>query len=356
MPTILSLYFNPFIASFLLSIFFTLSLIKIFHKLAIYFDINKKYFYNNNIPRIGGIAIVIAFLLAIFFNGNLEFDNLKWGMVISSVVIVIFGFADDIKNLSWKKQIFIQILIALVMIYSGLSVEYIANPFGGPEFRLDSLIYTIAGNQYYFFSSVFILVLIVGFMNIVNWLDGLDGLAGGVGVIGFLTLFFLSISSLVNQPPVGIISIAATGAILGFLIFNFYPAKIFMGTSGSMFIGFLLAVVSVFSGAKLATVALVLTIPILDAIWVIIRRIINKSSVFERDKSHLHYRLLELGFSQNKIVFFYYTLSIFFGFISLKLGGLGKFLAFAIFAMFILLLVNSIEDRVVSKQNESRNR
>lgn len=346
------LYFIPFIVSFFLSLSLTLFLIKIFPKLGIFFPAGKHNFYSNNIPRIGGVALIGAFLSVIFFVGNLEFDNLKWGMMISSIIILFFGLIDDIKNLSWKKQFFAQIIIVLVMIYMGLAVQYIANPFGGAEFRLDSVVLGIAGNQYYFFSSIFILFLIVGFMNIVNWLDGLDGLAGGVGAIGFLTLFFLSISSLVDQPPLGIISIAAAGAILGFLPFNFYPAKIFMGTSGSMFIGFLLAVVSIFSGAKLATVALVLTIPILDAIWVIIRRMRNRSSIFSGDKTHLHYCLLELGFSQKKIVVFYYILSIFFGFIALKLGGLGKFIAFFIFTFLIILFINLVENYFSAKQSK----
>jgi len=338
------LYFIPFAVSFFLSLFLVLLLIKISPGVKIFSISDRWRFHGNNIPRIGGAAIIIAFLLTIFFTGNLEFDSLKKGMVISSVLILFFGFIDDIKNLSWKKQIFAQIIIALVMIYSGLEVQYIANPFGGTEFRLDSAVYSIAGNQYFFFSAAFVLFLIVGFINVVNWLDGLDGLAGGVGVIGFLTLFFLSISDLVNQPPVGIISIAATGAILGFLFFNFYPAKIFMGTSGSMFIGFLLAVVSVFSGAKLATVALVLTIPILDAAWVIVRRIRKNLSVFSADKNHLHYRLLELGFSQKKIVLLYYILTVFFGFIALKSGGAGKIIAFILFASLIILFVNLIEN------------
>lgn len=349
------LFFNPFFVSFILSLFFTLFLIKIFPKLKFIFQSANDCIISKSIPRFGGIAIIAAFLLAIFFAGRLEFDNLKWGMAISSIIILFFGFIDDIKNLSWKKQILAQIIIALVMVYSGLEVQYIANPFGGAEFRLDSIALTIIGRQYYLLSSIFILFLIVGFMNIFNWLDGLDGLAGGVGIIGFLTLFFLSISSLVNQPPIGIISIVAVGAILGFLLLNFYPAKIFMGTSGAMFIGFLLAVVSVFSGAKLATVALVLTIPILDAIWVIIRRLRKKTSVFAGDKNHLHYRLLELGFSQNKIVFFYYILSVFLGFIALKLGGLGKFIAFIFFVSMIILLVNFIEIHFSLKENKKIN-
>lgn len=338
-----SLYFFPFLASFIASLLLTLFLIRIFPRLKFFSGAGKRYSDGKNVPRIGGAAMIAAFLLAIFLVPGLEFDKLKWGMVISSVIIFFYGLIDDVKNLSWKKQLAVQAFVALVMIYSGLSVDYIANPFGGAEFRLDSLFFVLAGKQYYFLSAVFILLLIVGFMNIVNWLDGLDGLAGGVGVIGFLTLFFLSISSLVNQPPVGIISIAAAGAILGFLLFNFYPAKIFMGTSGAMFIGFLLAAVSVFSGAKLATVALVMTIPILDAVWVIIRRMGNGASVFRGDKNHLHYRLLELGFSRNKIVFFYYALSIFFGFIALRSSGLEKFIAFVSFAVVIIFFADFVE-------------
>jgi UDP-GlcNAc:undecaprenyl-phosphate GlcNAc-1-phosphate transferase len=341
--------------SLILSLFFTLALIRISSKFEFFFQTGKRYLDGKNIHRVGGVAIIVAFLLTIFFGSGLEFDNLKWGLVISSILILLFGLVDDIRNLPWKKQLFMQIMVAAIMIYSGLEVQYIANPFGGSEFRLDSYVLMVVGHQYFFLSAIFILLLIVGFMNIVNWLDGLDGLAGGVGIIGFLTLFFLSISSVVNQPPVGIISLVAVGAILGFLLFNFYPAKIFMGTSGAMFIGFLLAVISVFSGAKLATVALVLAVPILDAVWVIIRRIRSGSSIFAGDKkNHLHYRLLELGFSQNKIVFFYYALSIFLGFIALKLGGLGKIIFFVIFTLAVVIFVNFIEINLGSRAYGSK--
>lgn len=349
----LSLYLIPFIISFLLAFFLTLFLIKISAKLKLFYSAGK-HVSGKNISRIGGAAIIGAFLSALFFIGNLEFDRLKWGMVISSVIIFLFGFIDDIRNLSWKKQFFMQLVVALIMIYSGLEVQYIANPFGSAEFRLDTVVYSIAGHQYYIFSLIFVLFLIVGFMNIVNWLDGLDGLAGGVGVIGFLTLFFLSISGAVNQPPLGIISIAAAGAILGFLLFNFFPAKIFMGTSGAMFIGFLLSVASIFSGAKLATVALVLTIPLLDAVWVIIRRIRKKTSIFAGDKNHLHYRLQDFGFSQKEIVFFYCALSVFFGFIALKSGGFAKFIAFIFFGSLIIFFVNVIENRFSAKEIETK--
>jgi len=120
------------------------------------------------------------------------------------------------------------------------------------------------------------------------------------GRIAKITLFFLSISNLVNQPPLGIISIILAGAVLGFLVFNFHPAKIFMGTSGSMFLGFILATLAIFSGGKIATALLVMGFPVMDAIWVIAQRIKSGKSPFKGDARHLHYRLLEKGWTRKK--------------------------------------------------------
>ncbi len=337
------LYFTPFITSFFLSFALTWFLIRLTKNSKFSFLNSKRNYLNRNVSRFAGAAIISSFLFSIILIGDLRFDNLKIGMALVSILILLCGIIDDIKNLSWKKQFFIQAIAAIVMIISGLQIDYIANPFGGAEIRLDSFTYSMLGNQYSVLGSIFILFLIIGFMNIVNWLDGQDGLAGGVGFIGFASLFFLSISSLVNQPPLGIISIAAAGSIFGFLLFNIYPAKIHMGTSGAMFIGFLLAVISIFSGAKLATLALVFSIPIIDAFWVIIRRIKNNKSIFKGDKTHLHFRLKELGFSENQIVFLYCAISVFFGFIALKLSGLEKIIAFIIFSAIVILFVNFIE-------------
>ncbi len=292
------------------------------------------------VSRFGGVAIIISFLTAIFLSGNLELDNLKWGIIVSSLVILFFGVYDDLKNLSWKKQLLGQLLIVIIMIYAGLQVDYIANPFGGPEFRLDTFHFPLSTFHFPILSSIFILFWIVSFMNAMNWLDGLDGLAGGVGFIGAITLFFLSISNLVNQPPLGIISIILAGAILGFLVFNFYPAKIFMGTSGSMFLGFILAALAIFSGGKIAAALLVMGFPILDAIWVIAQRIKSGKSPFKGDARHLHYRLLEKGWTQKKAVLFIYSICIIFGASALIFQNINKLLALAIlFICFHLVLL-----------------
>jgi UDP-GlcNAc:undecaprenyl-phosphate GlcNAc-1-phosphate transferase len=324
------LYLKPFLIALVLSFVLTRALILFSRKYKLYDKIKENKIHKENIARFGGVAVIISFLLAIFLSGDLVFDSLKWGVVASSLIILFFGVYDDLKNLSWKKQLLGQIVVVMIMIYAGLSVDYIANPLGGTEFRLDQFQYSILNTQYSILGSLFILLWIVGFMNVMNWLDGLDGLAGGVGFIGAITLFFLSISSLVNQPPLGIVSIAVAGAALGFLFYNFYPAKIFMGTSGSMFLGFILAVLAIFSGGKIATALLVMGFPILDAVWVTAQRIKAGEPVFKGDMRHLHYRLLEIGWSQRRIVLFIYFICMSSGISALVFQSLDKVLALAV--------------------------
>lgn len=339
------LYFNPFLMAFALSFILILALIKISKKYKFYGKIKEDSARKKNIARFGGAAIITSFLLAVFLSGNLALDNLKWGVIVSSLVILFFGIYDDLKNLSWKKQLLGQLLIVAIMICAGLQVDYIANPFGGAEFRLDNYQLPVAGCRFSVLGSIFILFWIIGFMNAMNWLDGLDGLAGGVGFIGAVTLFFLSISNLVNQPPLGIISIILAGAVLGFLVFNFYPAKIFMGTSGSMFLGFILATLAIFSGGKIATALLVMGFPILDAAWVIAQRIKSGKSPFKGDTRHLHYRLLEKGWPQKKAVLFIYSICAIFSFSALFFQNINKLLALAIlFISFHLVLLKVLRE------------
>jgi len=341
----LVLYLKPFLTAFVLSVVFMYVLIALSKKYNL-FDRNggrKKHI--GKISRLGGAGIIAAFWLAIFLSGTLVFDGLKIGLVVCSVLILIFGLLDDLKNISWKKQIALQIFIALLMIYFGLGVDYIANPFGGREFRLDAFYlfdFSVLG-------SLFVILWIVGFMNVVNWLDGLDGLAGGVGAIASLTLFFLSISDLVNQPPLAIMAIALVGALLGFLFFNFYPAKIFMGTSGSMFLGFMLAVLAIFAGGKIATVFLVMGFPIIDSLFVIFKRIKNGSSPFLGDRNHFHYYLFDkLGWSEKKIVVSIYLISAVLGLSALMFEGVYKF----IFLMIIFGLVFGLIMKKETRRND----
>lgn len=337
----LSLYLAPFVLSFVLSAFLTWLLIRVSKKFNLSFKCSLTNDQNKKKSRLGGIAIISSFVLVIIFDPNLVSSAHLLGFLFGSVLILFFGIFDDFFSLKPSKQLLFQVLLSLAIIYSGVKIDYLVNPFGG-AFRLDGLMISIGSADYSVWGSIFIIFWIIFLINSLNWADGLDGLLGGIGSIGAISLFLLSISPLVNQPPLGIISIIFLGAILGFMAFNWYPSKIFMGTSGSVFIGFALAVISIYSGAKLATLLLVLSIPILDALWVIIERFRSGKSIFLGDYSHLHYRLLDLGFSTRQIVMLYYFISAFFAFLAFQINSFGKIVVFSIFAVFMVSVLAGV--------------
>ncbi|EKD58925.1 MAG: glycosyl transferase family 4 [uncultured bacterium] len=210
----------------------------------------------------------------------------------------------------------------------GVRLQYVTNPFGG--------VFLFEGFSGHVISLFFSTIWIVFIMNAMNWIDGVDGASGGVTFIGAVTIFFLSLRPEVNQPPVAIITSALLGALGAFLFFNFYPAKILAGTSGAIFMGFILAIMAVFAGAKIATTLLVLSIPIIDALWVVSQRYLSGHSIFLPDKKHLHFRLLDAGWSHRSICFFYYAITIIISFIALNTYALGKILAFFLVAIMML--------------------
>lgn len=316
-------YLYPFLMAFAFSILLTFVIAKISEKYRFLPSQQTGRSFARAVSRFGGASMIISFLLIVSMNGELVLDALKIGILMSSVIILILGIYDDLADLSWKGQLLIQVSVAAIMIYLGLNVDYIANPFGPREFRLDQ--YVIGG--YSVLGSLFILIWIVGSMNVVNWLDGIDGLAGGVSFIGAVTLFIISISDVVNQPPLAIMAMSLAGSILGFLIFNMHPAKIIMGTSGSYFLGFMLSVLAIFSGGKIATALLILGFPIIDAVWVMAGRLKSGGSLFRGDASHLHYRLLERGWSQKKIACFIYSVCSFFAVAAILFQGIGKIIS-----------------------------
>lgn len=337
----LFLYVLPFIVSFLISICFTWVLIGISKRFNLSFKNSLSRVQSEKKSRLGGVAIIFSFVVAILFNSHLVFSEHLFGLLLGAALIMFFGVLDDFFSFNPRKQFLFQFFISLIIIISGVKIDYLANPLGG-DIRLDTIILSVGNIDYSILGSIFIIFWIIFLINSLNWADGLDGLLGGIGAIGAFSLFFLSISPLVNQPPLGIISIIFLGAILGFAVFNFYPAKIFMGTSGSVFIGFALAVISIYSGAKLATLVLILSVPILDALWVIIERFHKGKSIFAGDYSHLHYRLLDLGFSTNQIILFYYFISSFFAFLAFKINSFGKIIVFSVFSVFMILVLAGI--------------
>ena len=341
------LYLKSFLIAFIASLFLTFLIRKFALKFQIFSKPPLEKIYQKKNPLLGGTAMISAFVLAIFLTKELIISFQLWGVLLGLAVIFLVGVWDDLKKLSWKVQLFFQALVALIVVAFGVRVDYLTNPFGG-MIRLDQIEFSISnlsafggsavGGQFTILGSLFIIFWIILMINIFNWLDGIDGLAGGVGAISGIILFFLCLTQTVNQPPLAILSIALVGVALGFLIFNFPPAKIFMGSSGSMFLGFTVGVLAIFSGAKVATVLLVMGFPILDGLWVIFQRIKNKNSPFKGDRHHLHYKLLSLGFSQRQIILFIYSLCTLFGLIALSVQGFNKLIALIALAAAMILI------------------
>jgi UDP-GlcNAc:undecaprenyl-phosphate/decaprenyl-phosphate GlcNAc-1-phosphate transferase len=218
----------------------------------------------------------------------------------------------------------------------GIIADSVQNPFGG------SLILPVV------LAVGFTFFWVVGMMNAINWSDGLDGLAGGITLVSCAVLFAVTIiprGSFLPQPSIAYLPLILGAAVLGFLPYNWHPARIFMGDSGAMFLGYTLAVISIIGGAKIATALLVLGVPILDVAYVIIYRLTRRRSPFEADRAHLHYRLYDLGLNQRQIVIIYLLLCGGFGGLSFLPSALYKLIALVAMAVILLLFLVLIARR-----------
>lgn len=264
------------------------------------------------IPRLGGIAIYSAFIITSIFmailNPNLLYSNEFGGILIGSTIIVLVGIVDDVKQISAKFKLAAQIIAAIIVVYSGVTIDFINLPLMNSESGYVFL------KAFRFPLTVF---WIVGITNTVNLIDGLDGLAAGVSAIASLSLSIVAFN--IGQYHIAILLAILAGASSGFLPYNFNPAQIFMGDTGSLVIGFLLATISV-EGVikKAATIAvfipvLALGVPIFDTTFAIIRRKLNGRPIMEADKGHLHHRLLAKGLTQKQTVITLYIISMLLG-------------------------------------------
>jgi UDP-GlcNAc:undecaprenyl-phosphate GlcNAc-1-phosphate transferase len=209
------------------------------------------------------------------------------------VFVFLVGLLDDRWDLRAAPQYVAQALAAIIAIVFLVFIERVMNPFTNEVLVLP-------------FGVVFALTLfwVMGMINTINFLDGVDGLAGGVTAIVSAVLAIHMLRE--GQYSVALLPLALLGATLGFLPFNFYPAKVFMGSSGSWLLGYAVATLGIAAGAKLATVLLVLSIPIVDVAWLIVSRLRARQSIGQADRRHLHFRLLDLGLNQRQVVLLYY--------------------------------------------------
>lgn len=267
------------------------------------------------IPRLGGLAIYAAFviatlIIAVISRSFLDFDKQLYGIFAGATIIVLIGVIDDSKQISAKYKLLGQIVAALVVIYSGVRIEFITNILNR----------TTGMSGLGKLSIPLTIFWIVGITNTVNLIDGLDGLAAGVSSIAALSLAYVAFLNPETPATIAIILVILAGSLIGFLPYNFNPAKIFMGDTGSLLVGFILATISVEGVIKSATTiavavpVLALGVPIFDTTFAIIRRLVNKRPIMEADKGHLHHRLLDQGLSQKQTVLVLY-------FISTLLGG-----------------------------------
>lgn len=255
------------------------------------------------IPRLGGLAIYISTIISILIFVK-YIDKSIIGIIVGGTIIVITGVIDDIKPLSAKTKFLAQILAACVLILVDVKIDFVSNPFD----EVDGLIEL--GSM----SIPVTIFWVIGITNTVNLIDGLDGLAAGVASISAMSLLF--VAALNGFFSVAIIAAILAGSAFGFLPHNFNPAKIFMGDTGALFLGYMLSVIAIKGVMKsvaaigIAVPILVLGIPIFDTTFAIFRRLINKKPIWKADKGHLHHRLLAKGLTQRQTVLVLYLISI----------------------------------------------
>ena len=339
------------VSAFLLAFLLTFGVRAVSFKMGWLDQPSARRIHKKAVPRLGGVAIFLAFALAslLFYTPgqpNASAQNnesvIYWLLIAAATLIVLVHIVDDIRGLSPLTKIIAQTLAVLIIlgpwdgVFHGVLLYTFNNPIGvdhlsaglpwyrQPTFFLFLPPSTISNLPAITFSAIPAVLLTwfwtAGMMNTVNWIDGMDGLA--TGVVGITGLFITIISFILGQQSIAVLAAIFTGATFGFLPHNWNPAKIFMGDTGSMFLGLGLAVLSIMGGAKLALALMVLGIPILDVAIVIINRIRRRQSPAHYDHTHLHNRLMATGLSVRQICYVFYSLAIVFGLLALELSGI----------------------------------
>lgn len=344
-----------FLSTFILSVILT----KIVLHLATKYQIvdspdNARKIHKKPVPLLGGFSIyatLLIFCLYLYLTNQLLDAKLSLGKLVAffaaGLILMIFGFLDDKYALKAKISIWGPILASVVMLLGGVKVSYLTSWQGGVWYFEN------------FFGELANLVMLaitflwlLGMTYTTKVLDGLDGLVGSLGLVASFIIFLVSLSWDVSGSTTSLLSLGLAGALAGFLIWNFHPAKIFLGESGSTFIGFALGVLAILSGAKIATALLVMGLPALDVLWVIIRRLKNKQAFWQGDNQHhLHFRLLKFGLSQRQVVLLYSFLALLFGAVSIFFTTKAKLSALLILLCLMFILSYWLNYKTNDQQN-----
>ncbi|MEO8065277.1 MAG: MraY family glycosyltransferase [Candidatus Doudnabacteria bacterium] len=321
------------------------------------FPDTERRFHKQATPTLGGIAVYGSFFLVTLavgiFGGYLLHGNIPLkvlaGIWAGGAILMFGGYLDERYRLPPKYSILFPALAGLAIVTSGVTAVSVHNPFNNGIILLDNL--KLFGLPLVSGLVVFVWTLTITYTT--KLLDGIDGLVTGVAAISALILFGLSLTPQVNQPQTALLAVTFAGSLAGFLILNFYPAKIFLGESGSTFAGFMLAVLAIVSGGKIATALLVMGIPLLDMVWVVFQRLRAGQSPFSGDRKHLHFKLLEVGLSEPQAVLFLYALTGIFGVSALFLQSRGKLIALVILILVMLAIIASIYSAFKEKNKRS---
>ncbi len=352
MGTVIS-YGVLFVVTFLISCFATPYIKKIAIAIGAVDQPDHRKVHSKVMPRLGGLAIVIAFMVS--FIAVVTFDLLdvdspvfrNWqifGFILGGLIITAIGVIDDKYQISAKSKFLGQLVAAVVVVSFGVEVEFITLPdYGRFEFGWLSIPFT--------------LLWIIGVTNALNLIDGLDGLAAGVSSIALATISIIGFS--MGNVIVAFMALLLLAGTLGFLVHNFYPAKIFMGDTGALFLGYNLAIFSILGFKHVTLVSfiipiLILGVPIADTLLAIVRRFLSKQPIGAPDKHHLHHCLLKMGFSHRKTVFIIYGISLFFSITAIIFSQAEVWMAFTVLG--IAMIVFTIGADVINILNRRGDR
>lgn len=338
----------PFLVSLLITLLATPFTIKLAKRFKLVDDPNTRphpaHIHQEVLPRAGGLPIYIgiAYSVALF----LPLDKHIIGILLATLLLLIMGLLDDkLRNFSPYLRIALQLLAVAIVVSSGVGISFIADPLGGFIYLNKIVIpFEFFGpHRIIPFADLLAFFWIVWIMNIVNWSKGVDGQMGGITSIAALTIGLLSLKLFAqgdpNQLSIAVLSFITAGSSIAFLIFNWHPAKILPGFSASTILGFMIAVLSILSGAKVATALLVLLIPTVDFIYLFFKRVLSGKSPVWGDRNHLHHKLLDLGWSPRRITLFYILSCAILGILAAVLPNSEKVLTLVIIGVLSLITI-----------------
>lgn len=323
----------PFFASLILSLVLTPITVGLFTRLGWVVDPQKTphpaHTHKVPVPKGGGLVIFLAVFITLSF--LLQFDKHLVAIALASAITVVVGLVDDVRGMNPYVRLGINFLAVGVIVASGIGIAFVSNPFGGiidlSQIRWG---FDLLGRHHeiWILADIFALLWIPTLMNAINWSSGVDGQISGVVAIAALALGVISLtySADITQWPVAILAFALAGAFAGLTVFHFYPQKIMPGYSATSLAGLLLGVISILATAKVGTVLVVLGIPLIDFVYLTVRRVISGKSPVWGDKNHLHHKLLNMGWGKRRVALFYWLITAILGVAAVRFEARSKLL------------------------------